>query len=172
MTRGLEPEFKTESEELVSEAKVQLESFENFAEQEKRIIILAERISSGRQKIQVLGARVDIVKDKVESWERAEGEWQDKTRKRLRILWIVMATIVAFVLSLVMFQYTPAMNQGHHNNITRHGLNASGLLGLMPDDIKNESWSLTRTRRQDLEVLRGNEQAGADDGRLRIFDEL
>jgi hypothetical protein len=177
LTRTLDEEFKTEAEEIVTDVSTQIEGFENFSEQEKRISALAERVKTGRAKIKVLGSRVDVVRDRVEGWERAEIEWQEKTRKRLRILWIVIAVIAAVVLALVAFQYTPAMN--HEMNATVTGLNKSGLLGKSPHlemVRENESWAAKRVRREDgrdrLEGLRNREEGLGEDPRLRVFDEL
>jgi hypothetical protein len=178
MTRTLNEEFKTEAEEIVTDVSTQIEGFENFSEQEKRISALAERVKTGRAKIKVLGSRVDIVRDRVEGWERGEIEWQEKTRKRLRILWIVIAVIAAVVLALVAFQYTPAMN--HEMNATVTGLNKSGLLGKSPhlEMVRdNESWAAKRASgegdgRETLDGLRNREEGLGENPRLRVFDEL
>jgi hypothetical protein len=179
MTRTLNEEFKTEAEEIVTDVSTQIDGFENFTEQEKRISALAERVKSGGAKIKVLGSRVDIVRDRVEGWERGEIEWQEKTRKRLRILWIVIAVIASVVLALVAFQYTPAMNQ-QEMNATVTGLNKSGLLGKSPhlEMVRdNKSWAAKRVRgegdgRDTLDGLRNTEEGLGEDPRLRVFDEL
>jgi hypothetical protein len=179
MTRTLNEEFKAEAEEIVTDVNTQIDGFENFSEQEKRISALAERVKTGRAKIKVLGSRVDIVRDRVEGWERGEIEWQEKTRKRLRILWIVIAVIAAVVLALVAFQYTPAMNQ-QEMNATVTGLNKSGLLGKSPhlEMVRdNESWAAKRVWREGdgrdtLDRLRNTEEGLGEDPRLRVFDEL
>lgn len=178
MTRTLNEEFRTEAEEIVTDVSTQIDGFENFSEQEKRISTLAERVKTGRAKIKVLSSRVDIVRDRVEGWERGEIEWQEKTRKRLRILWIVIAVIAAVVLALVAFQYTPAMN--HEMNATVTGLNKSGLLGKSPhlEMVRdNESWAAKRLRGEGdgtdtLDGLRNREEGLGENPRLRVFDEL
>src|SRR5437016_3208943 len=73
MTRALKTDFKAESDEVVSDVSAQLDTFSDFSEQEKRIEALQERIKKGREKIKVLANRVDVVKERVEGWERAEG---------------------------------------------------------------------------------------------------
>jgi hypothetical protein len=174
LTRQQNKDFKTESEEVVKDITVQLDGFEGFDDQQKRIENLQERVKEGRQRIKALGGRVDVVKDRVESWERAEGEWQDKTRKRMRILWILMSVCVAAFLALVVFQYTPARTQGPG---VIKDLNASSLAGKIPDmeKIKDEAWSLKRSAEDALESLRHKDEDQErlePDPRLRLFDEL
>ncbi|KUJ11281.1 uncharacterized protein LY89DRAFT_655061 [Mollisia scopiformis] len=169
MTKDLNQEFKNESEELVREVSAQLEGFGSFAEQEKRIGDLQERVKAGRERIKALGGRVDIVKDRVEGWERAEGEWQERTRKNLRILWIVISCFIAVLLALVAFQYTPAMTGPE----VPRGLNTTGLLGKVPDfeSFKNESQALKREVEERLDGSMNRAQP-EENPRLRVFDEL
>ena len=174
LTRQLHTDFKTESEEVVGEITTQIAGFAGFEEQQQRIVTLQERVWKGRERIKGLGGRVDVVKERVDSWEMAEGEWQEKTRKRLRILWIVMSVCAVAFLALVVFQYTPARTQGP--GVIR-GLHASSFTGNISDleKFKNETWSLQRPTPDALESLRqkGNEQERLEpDPRLRLFDEL
>ena len=172
MTRTLKTDFKAESDEVVSDVTAQLDTFSGFSEQERRIRALQERIKKGREKIKVLASRVDVVKERVEGWERAEGAWQDKTRRRLRIMWILMSVVVAVLLALVVFQYTPARTHGLG---VSKGWNDSELEGRIPgwEKIRNESWALKREVGERLEELRNREKEPLEeDPRLRVFDEL
>ena len=176
MTRQLNTDFKTESEEVVKDITTQLEGFEGFEKQQKRIESLQERVKKGRERIKSLGGRVEAVKERVESWEMAEGEWQEKTRKRLRILWILMSVCAAVVLALVVFQYTPARTQGPG---VMKGFNASSLVEKIPDmeKLKNETWNLKMSTEDALESLRHKHKEEEEDRlepdpRLRLFDEL
>jgi hypothetical protein len=170
MTRRLNEEFSTEAEGVITDVKMQLDGFEGFEDQEQRITSLAERVQKGRKRIGVLAGRVEAVRSRVDGWEEAEKEWKDKTRKRLKIMWIVMAVIGGIFLAGLVFQYSPAKP-----NIpdTSKALNASGLLGRMPDmeAINNGTREVSRAIGQTLEGLRDNERR-EDDPRLRIFDEL
>lgn len=167
MTRQLNDEFKIESEELVRDVTSQLESFEQFTSQETRIVELAARVKAGRERIKTLGERVDVVKERVEGWEKAEGEWKERTRKNLRMMWIVMAMMGGILLTIVAFQYTPTMSGPE----APKGPNTTGLLGKMSDfeSLKNESQVL---KREVEEALEGSRKRSADDPRLRAFDEL
>jgi hypothetical protein len=174
MTRALKTDFKAESKAVVSDVTAQLDTFSGFSEQEKRIGELQERIKKGREKIKVLAGRVDVVKERVEGWERAEGAWQDKTRRRLRIMWILMTIVAAMLLALVVFQYTPARTHGPG---VIKGWDASELASRIPDweKIRNESGTLKREVGERLEGLRNRENEGEpleEDPRLRVFDEL
>ncbi|TVY40764.1 hypothetical protein LSUB1_G002043 [Lachnellula subtilissima] len=124
MTKALNSEFKTESEEIVSDIRGQIDAFEGFESQESKIAGLQARIVQGREKITVLGGRVDVVRERVEGWERAEFAWQEKTRKRLRGLWIVMSVVAVLVLALVVLRHTPARTQGPG---VIQGVNMTGL---------------------------------------------
>ena len=172
MTRRLNDDFKVESEDVVADITAQLNQFENFDEQQKRIEDLASRVQDGRQKIKTLGSRVDLVQNRVMGWELSEKEWKDKTRQRLRILWTVIFVLLFIFVGIMIFQYSPAKIQGPS---PFKGLNTSGLLGKVPDInlLENETWTLNRKTEDRLEKLRN---AGQDrleeDPRLRIFDEL
>jgi hypothetical protein len=172
LARELNDEFEHESEEVVTEIETSLAGFEGFDGQQKRIEALAERVKKGREKIKVLGDRVEIVTEKVDGWKKAEEEWHERTRKRLKGLWIIIAVCGVLVLGLVAFQYTPARTQGPG---VLKGFNASELSGV-PDlkQTRNEKWSLKRKTEDALEQMnsRGKEEKVEDDGRLRVFDEL
>jgi len=172
MTRKLNDDFKVETEEVVADITTQLNQFENFDEQQKRIEDLASRVQAGRQRIKTLGSRVDLVQNRVTGWELSEKEWKDKTRKRLRIMWTVMFVFLFIFVGMMIFQYSPAKTQGPS---PFKGLNTSGLLGKVPDInlLENETWTLKRKTEDRLEKLRNAGQGRLEeDPRLRIFDEL
>jgi len=173
MTKELNEEFKSESEEIVGDIRIQLDGFEGFEKQEKKIAGLQARIVQGRDKIKVLGGRVDVVRKRVEGWEKAEFEWQKKTRKRLRMLWTVMSICAVIVVTLVVFQYTPAKTQGPGVIM---GMNASEQLKeKIPtmEETENETFNLRRKTGDALKGLQERDEEGlGDDPRLRLFDEL
>src|SRR6202035_2487760 len=98
LTRKLNDGFIQESTEVVNDIEIQLESFGDFQGQERRIGQLEHRVETGREKAHILGDRVELVKQKIERWERVEGEWQQRTRKRLKIIW-VMTAVGIFIIS-------------------------------------------------------------------------
>jgi len=186
MTRSLNQAFKTESQEIVTEVETALQGFQGFNEQQKRIEDLATRVKTGREKIRVLGERAQVVKGRVDGWERAEGEWQERTRRRLKVLWIVIAICGGLFFVGMVLQYTPARTQGPGvlkgiSMSTLGGPLGPGTEGKVPDFVrlgaedKNESWSLNRSKAKLSEKLkeRTERQKQMDeDPRLRMFDEL
>lgn len=172
MTRKLDEDFRGEAEEVVSDIQTQLIPFQNFDAQQQRIEDLASRVRTGRERIKTLGARVDVVQERVTCWELAEKEWKDKTRKRLRIMWTVVFVFLFMILGMTIFQYSPAKTQSAS---PFKGMNTSGLLGKVPDmqDMENETWTLKRKTEDKLEELRNAGKGRLEeDPRLRIFDEL
>lgn len=79
--------FIAESQSVIAEAQAQLDAFGDFSEQQARVQALQDRVHGGRERIAALSARVDVVRQRVETWERADREWQEKTRRRLKIVW-------------------------------------------------------------------------------------
>lgn len=170
MTKGLNQEFKDDSQDLVRDVQAQLEGFEEFKEQEKRITDLQRRVKAGRERTKLLGERVDVVKNRVDGWEKAEGEWQERTRKNFRILWVVVSVVTTVVFAVVVLRYMPPMTAPEPPK----GMNTTGLLGRIPDfeAFKNESQV---SRREVEERLEGGSRFIAqpdENPRLRVFDEL
>lgn len=106
MARATNENFTKESDELVRDIQRQIDSVGQFDEQENKIRLLQSRIHQGRTRIQELSERVDIVRERVEGWERADKEWQERTRKRLKVIWIIMSVIIfAMILLFLSAQY-------------------------------------------------------------------
>lgn len=141
MTRQLNDDFKVESEELVAEVETQLDAFHGLEEQQKKIRILEQSVKKGREKIETLASRVDVIRKRVEGWERGEVEWQEKARKRLKLLWILMSLCAAVFTALVVFQYTPARTQRPEGI---NGFDISSLAGDLRsmEEIRNDTWTL------------------------------
>ncbi|APA05807.1 hypothetical protein sscle_01g005770 [Sclerotinia sclerotiorum 1980 UF-70] len=174
MTRQLNEDFNTEGEELVEESRAQLEGFEEFEAQEQKITALEKRVKEGRNTIDILSGRVDIVRKRVKGWEKAEQEWQDKTRKRLKMMWILMSICATILLSIVILAYIPTGEQGHR--AARFNSSNTTALGEL-EKAKNESKNMQKPPFEILESSTGsevNKEAGkaAEDPRLEIFDEL
>lgn len=173
LTRQLNDDFIKESTEVVKDIEIQLDGFGDFHPQERKIENLEHRIEAGREKAHMLGDRVDLVKQKIERWERVESEWQQRTRKRLKFLWAITAVALLLLAGLVAFQYTPARTHGPG---TLRGFNVSNISENIPeleDVFGNETQSLKRSAIDTLKKLRRvPEEELEDDPRLRAFDEL
>lgn len=105
--------FTAESESVLAEAQAQLDAFGQFDEQQARVQALQDRVHGGRERITALSERVDIVRQKVERWERADYLWQNKTRRRIKIVW---GMLLGFVLLLLLLYagakaYAPELDE-------------------------------------------------------------
>jgi hypothetical protein len=173
LTRQLNDDFIKESSEVVKDVETLLDGFDDFHPQERKIEDLEHRIESGREKTHVLGDRVELVKQKIERWERVESEWQQRTRKRLKFLWAITATALLILVGLVAFQYTPARTHGPG---TLRGFNVSNItvnVTELEDILGNKTRSLKRTANDALEKLRRlPDEELEEDPRLKAFDEL
>ncbi|KAI0600183.1 hypothetical protein F4775DRAFT_590515 [Biscogniauxia sp. FL1348] len=173
MSQEVNESFDEESKGLVSEIEAQLSSFDQFDDQQKRIQVLQDRIYAGRDKVQTLSKRVDVVRERIEGWERADREWQERTRKRLKVLWIIISAIL-FVMMLVFFgaRFAPSsVNVSVATELTASS--SQDGLPLADGFIGNESKSAADMTDEVREVL--NERKGdssAEEGVLRALDEL
>ncbi|KAI1459038.1 hypothetical protein F4805DRAFT_98981 [Annulohypoxylon moriforme] len=171
MAQELDENFKTESQGLVNELEQQTDSFGHFQDQQKRIEELQGRIHEGRGKVEALSKRVDVVRDRIESWERADMEWQERTRRRLTIIWIITSIVIfSLILLFVGAQYAPSediseltisapSNGQGQQEVGEIGSNHSQNVASMVDEV-----------RQVLGTRRGGEPV--EDNVLRAFDEL
>ncbi|KAI2629794.1 hypothetical protein GGR54DRAFT_279478 [Hypoxylon sp. NC1633] len=172
MSQELNANFKEESQGLVSELEQQADSFGQFDDQQKRIEELQGRIHTGRDKVDTLSKRVDIVRERIESWERADMEWQERTRRRLKIIWIITSVVVfSLVLLFIGAQYASSSENlptladvastiGHREpDVSEAAVNQSRNVAAMVDEVRE---ALNR-RRGDGHV---------EDDVFRAFDEL
>jgi len=174
LMREVHSEFLEDSEEVVEEIETALEAFDGFQDQQGRIEALAERVKAGRTKVEALGTKVEAVRMKVDGWEKVEVEWQESTRKRLRILWIVIAVCGIIVSGLMVFQFTPARTQGPG---VIKGWDPNLIGGEVKDveRMKNETFSLRRNPVEALEKMKEEKkklETLEEEPRLRAFDEL
>lgn len=170
MTNG----FKKDAQELVSDTESQLGTFGQFNNQEQRIESLQDRVRQGRQKMQTLSERVDAVRERIEGWERADRAWQERTRKRLKIIWII--TSVVFLLLILLFIGVQYSSESLETTTVR--LADEALTKLRDGTEKLRSGSLSDALKSEHEKIWGAPNRTADgadtelDGVLRIFDEL
>ncbi|KAK0751541.1 hypothetical protein B0T18DRAFT_362078 [Schizothecium vesticola] len=107
--------FNADAKELTTDISSQLDAFGQFEDQQRRIEKLQGRILTGRDKIRVLSKRVDLVMDRIENWERADREWQERTRKRLKAVWVVTSIVLFCLLFLFLgaqYGYAPEGVEG------------------------------------------------------------
>ncbi|KAG7293145.1 hypothetical protein NEMBOFW57_003191 [Staphylotrichum longicolle] len=163
--------FSSEADELVTDVSAQLDAFEQFDDQQKRIESLQNRIEAGRELIRSLSERVDAVSERIESWGRADREWQEKTRKRLKAVWIVTSVVVFLVLSLLIgSQYLPDGLDETASRVPGDGLNS------LKDAVKADTLlSSLAGQQRSSHTLNTTDHSGISSPRtdmLRAFDEL
>ncbi|KAJ9157866.1 hypothetical protein NKR23_g482 [Pleurostoma richardsiae] len=175
--------FRIEARGLVADASSQLDAFGDFDAQEDRIEALQGRIRVGRERAQALSARVDAVRDRVEGWERADREWQERTRRRLKVGWVVTSVVILLLLLLFIgAQYAPegVVGAGLEGATARLANETMGRIRngneTEADNVTDNgsSWDAggetgTQRLRETFERMR---PAGEPDGVLRVFDEL
>lgn len=170
--------FGRETTEVESEVDAQIRGFDNFQTHEERIRVLRTRVDVSRDKISLLGQRVDVVRDMVEGWERADREWQERTRRRLMVIWGITSTVI-FVLVLL---YLGAQYQAS-GSVPPAGIPAGHVEG--GEDIPGLNASLNASSAEvpgigtDVvdettfpSIGRSESTKGNEDDRLRLFDEL
>ncbi|WDK14165.1 hypothetical protein CGRA01v4_05446 [Colletotrichum graminicola] len=160
-SRQLMGEFKEQAEEMERDVAAQLDQFGQFGEQEARIASLQGRVETGRARIQGLSGRVDAVRRRIEGWENADREWQEKTRKRLRTIWIVMSVVFAVLIVLFVGAHYLGGDRGAEIG------GGTGLKGL-ERGLNRSSGAGGRP----LPSLWEDRNEREEEDRLRVFDEL
>lgn len=162
-------QFERESDEIASEMTSQINSFGGFEEQEHRIQALTARIHGGRDKVKALSERVDLVRERIEAWERADREWQERTRRRLRAIWVVTSVLVILLVILLgAAQYNSASAEAASRVATTGGILGGGQVG----KERGSGLNTTSFGALGTSMNRSTKQTEAFDERLRVFDEL
>ncbi|RFU72722.1 septum formation initiator domain-containing [Trichoderma arundinaceum] len=159
--------FERTARELETDITEQLRGIGQFESQQSTIETLQSRIHQGRQTVDELAARVDVVRKRVEGWERADRAWQEKTRKRLRITWAALSILVCIVGLLFMaFSYNrgAAQEDSAARGVWRN---------TTPEFTGHHSVEHHKNKNDDRsEAALAWEAPLAEDEPLRIFDEL
>jgi len=170
MSREMSDNFSKETGDFVRDVQSQMDAFGNFGDQQRRIQTLEERIDGGRQKITALGERVDIVRERIEAWERADRDWQERTRRRLKIIWWIMSIIVfLFLLLFISAQYVPDGLEAATVRLANETISKLRNGTLLSDGSPGPVDASARLHR----LLNGTGRtATASDELLQVFDEL
>ncbi|KAI0456548.1 hypothetical protein F5B21DRAFT_466919 [Xylaria acuta] len=172
MSQGINERFTSESRALVGEIESQLSVYDQSADQKKRIQDLQARIHAGRDKVQALSTRIDAVRERIEGWEKADKEWQERTRRRLKATWIIISIIVFVLMCLLVgAQYGPSST-----DVNRPAELAQGIQEEKPPTdslVGNNSKSATTMANEVREELTRRKGPGSSEQEaLRVFDEL
>lgn len=169
--------FVAESQSVIAEAQSQLDAFGDFAEQQARVQALQDRVHGGRERVGALSARVDVVRQRVERWERADREWQETTRRRLKIMWGMLfgAGLLLLALYLGARAYAPEIGEAvgtvqHEALLAKVKLEGKAVeVGLGPSKAESRE----NGSELDVDFNRGGEAAHrAGDEALHALDEL
>ncbi|ORY66389.1 uncharacterized protein BCR38DRAFT_484025 [Pseudomassariella vexata] len=171
MAQNTDDTFKADSQGLIIEVESQLNAVGHFDEQEKRIASLQYRIFTGRQRAQKLSERVDLVRERVEGWARVDKDWQERTRKRLKVIWVITSVMVLAIMFILFgVQYTRSnMDVSRETNLASMSKQAAAI-----DEVSANS---SRVSDQLSEDLRAALDSTRGDGTsteevFRAFDEL
>jgi len=173
LSREMNLAFTTEAEELVTDVSSQLDGFGQFEDQQRRIDKLQSRISAGRDRIKILSKRVDVVGERIENWENADKEWQERTRKRLKAVWVVTSILLFIFLALFLsVQYAPESLENATMRLANDSLNT---LRNVTGSNTSRSWVKSKaggSESQDATNGTGTEDLTSPSDLLRVFDEL
>jgi len=172
MSEEITKNFTSESRALENEIQSQVSVYEQAEDQKKRIQHFQARIYAVRDKVHGLSKRVDAVRNRIEGWERADKEWQERTRKRLKVLWIVILTAVLVLMFLFLgTQYSSSAIDP--DNLTETGLRKPERATVVENLVTNSSKSASAMAEEIREELARKRSQGAVEGEaLRVFDEL
>ncbi|KAG6313515.1 hypothetical protein E4U22_000890 [Claviceps purpurea] len=176
--------FDKQARDLESDIIRQLSAAGRFDEKQARIAGLQKRIHEARDRVAALASRVDEVQRTVERWEQADKRWQERTRKRLKIIWSATTVLALIVLALVIgVKYASGGNEsdrgvGRDSGIGRSGVGGGGV-GEVVASVRDWQMDMSPNVPPWLSARR-NESAGKvlwkmpvrDAERLRVFDEL
>jgi hypothetical protein len=165
-SRELHETFDKGARGLESNIVSRLGAIGRFEKQQQRIQSLQGRIHGGRSKIQALSERVDVVRERMEGWEKADKQWRERTRKRLRVIWTVMSVVFLVVMCLLVgVRYTSGQGWDHE-------LVPAGGRRAVPPELLNGS-NIQEDNDDDRSTRTLPWGKRGDDGeRLRAFDEL
>lgn len=78
-----------------------------FGAQAARIGALETRLQEGRIRVGKLDQRLEGVRARVEGWRRSETQWQGRARRRLRMLWAGMGSLLSVFVVLLLVRHWP-----------------------------------------------------------------
>ncbi|KAI0430242.1 hypothetical protein F5Y09DRAFT_308251 [Xylaria sp. FL1042] len=171
MSQEINESFTTESHALVHEIESQLSVYDQSADQKKSIQDLQARIHAGRDKVQALSNRVDVVRERIEGWEKADKEWQERTRRRLKVIWIIIS-IVAFILAILFVgaQYTLSVDVNQLAEIAPDAQEGRPPMESLAVNNSKSAATMADEVREELTLRRAH--GSVEQEALRVFDEL
>jgi hypothetical protein len=188
VTNTFSREFTTQSNTLLIETENSINDFKNFSLQSSRISELEKRLKRGRERAEELATRLDVVRERVEAWEKREGDWERRANRRLRILWGSFATALILIAVLL---FSHKLGEGKSRAEVFGGqpgtsfTNRTVELGKAAEVVKSEGFHIPEGTCgwmgrgiKGLPEAEGEKRDTAwkvtreEDERLRVFDEL
>ncbi|KAF4971113.1 hypothetical protein FZEAL_9920 [Fusarium zealandicum] len=168
-SQSIHNSFEKDSREIENDITMQIASMGQFKEHQENIESLEERVQDGRARIHALSDRVDVVRERVELWERLDKQSQDKTRLRLRAIMICMSVIVLTMLVLLF----SAQYLSHNGDLASAESSDTPRVGESIIESRKEAGhtELPRHEEEGDEAYLRNRQADQGE-KLRAFDEL
>ncbi|MCJ1469625.1 hypothetical protein MMC07_008260 [Pseudocyphellaria aurata] len=100
--------FSKSTSSLARTFNAQISGFDQtFGAQAERIDALETRLQEGWTRVGELGQRLENVRARVEESERGEREWQGRARRRVRMLWAGMSSLLAIFLVVLLVHHWP-----------------------------------------------------------------
>lgn len=171
-SHGIYDKFEKDSRGLENQIATKLGSMGHFQNHQTKVTSLQKRINRGRSKVKVLSDRLDVVRERIERWERADKHWQERTRRRLKIMWSV-TSVAVLLLAVLLWTVSSSADGGR-----RAGQQATDELGRTISVLEPFNSSDSRQppgldgaeEAQARRIMWKTPVRGTD--RLRVFDEL
>lgn len=103
-TSALFDDFEKETTSLGQDIRKQIVEFKEFRPQVQKIEALEQRMKAGRTRADALNERLEVVRNKIDCWEKREVECQRRINRSLRVFWVVVTTACVAVLMALIAQ--------------------------------------------------------------------
>lgn len=91
MTKELHNNFESDSQDLLDDVQGQFENSDNFDAQQKQVAALEERVRAGKEKAEVLAARLAEAKVRVDKRAMSEAEWEASMNRTSELFYLQYA---------------------------------------------------------------------------------
>lgn len=81
LTRELHENFDSDTKELLDDVQGQIDGFGSFDSQQKQIVDLEERVTTGKKKADTLTERLAKARERVDARAKSEAEWEAKNTR-------------------------------------------------------------------------------------------
>ncbi len=170
-SQGVYESFERDSRRLENEFATKVGAMGHFQTQQSKIMSLQSRIHDGRGKMKALTDRVDTVRHRIEQWEQADKQWQEKTRKRLKIIWSAMSVLVVLLIILLWSVSNASSGRGGISKVATDELGRTISI-LEPLNTSNHVQPPGDDEEPVKVKLLWKTPMHDDDDQLRAFDEL